>query len=294
MEKLESCPVCNATVFKHFLTCKDFTVSKEEFDIVSCSSCGFKFTNPRPEVNKLGAYYESEEYISHSNTSKGLVNSLYQGVRKYTLIKKLQLINRLNPKATLLDIGCGTGEFLNVCKEYGWKTTGIEPDEKARNYGVENYNLDVKPENELKNLADHSFEIITMWHVLEHVPDLNKRIEEIKRILKLNGTLVVAVPNCDSLDAKIYGKYWAAYDVPRHLYHFTPKDIENLFRKHEMKVSRVLPMIFDSFYVSLLSEKYKNGTPGLIKGFFNGLRSNLAAIKTGRKYSSQIYIIRNF
>lgn len=292
MQNLTNCPVCNSTAFIPFMKCKDNTVSRETFQIVKCNSCGFKFTNPRPEPSELGRYYKSEEYVSHSNTKKGFINSTYQSVRKYTLLKKLQLISKYYKTGRILDIGCGTGEFLNTCKSAKWETIGIEPDDDARNMAIKNYGLDVRGEAELKNLHDESFHIITMWHVLEHVPNLNERIEELRRLIKPTGIIIIAVPNCNSLDAKIYKENWAAYDVPRHLYHFTPADMETLFRKHGLKVFSILPMIFDSFYVSMLSEKIKTGKTNIIRSTWNGLRSNLSALKSGRTSSSQIYLIR--
>jgi 2-polyprenyl-3-methyl-5-hydroxy-6-metoxy-1,4-benzoquinol methylase len=292
METLIHCPICNSDAFKPFLRCRDFTVSKEEFSIVECDKCGFKFTNPRPGENEIGKYYQSEEYISHSNTSKGIVNALYQRVRKHTLRQKLTLVNSLSKKGAILDIGCGTGEFLSTCKSDGWKTTGIEPDPKARKFAAEKYGLDVREEAGLKGLADHSYEVITMWHVLEHVHRLNERVEELKRLKVPGGTIVVAVPNCSSLDANIYGPEWAAYDVPRHLYHFTPKDIETLFGNHGLAVKKILPMKFDSYYVSMLSEKYRSGSPNIIKAAITGLRSNMSAAEDGRTYSSQIYVLQ--
>lgn len=289
---LSNCPVCNSVNFKPFLVCKDNTVSRETFNIVECISCGFKFTNPRPEEDKLGDYYKSEEYVSHSNTNKGLINSAYQMVRKYTLLKKLQLISKFYKTGKILDIGCGTGEFLKTFKDAKWQTLGIEPSPDVRKMAIENYGLDVREEAEINNLEASSFDVITMWHVLEHVPNLSDRMEDLKRLIKPNGIIIIAVPNCTSLDAKIYKENWAAYDVPRHLYHFSPKDIETVFKNHELKVFRILPMIFDSFYVSMLSEKYRTGKSNTIRAVWNGFRSNLAALKTGKTYSSQIYLIR--
>ena len=292
METLSNCPICNSSEINSFLVCKDHTVSRETFIIVQCVSCGFKFTNPRPEENKLGDYYKSEDYVSHSNTKKGFINSTYQMVRKYTLLKKLQLISKYFKTGNILDIGCGTGEFLNTCKQAKWNTIGIEPSADARKMAVESFGLDVRDEGEIYNLESESFDVITMWHVLEHVPKLNERIEDLKRLIKPNGIIIIAVPNCNSLDAQIYKENWAAYDVPRHLYHFTPKDIESVFKKHDLKLFRVLPMVFDSFYVSMLSEKIKTGNTNFIKAIWNGFRSNMAAIKSGKTYSSQIYLIR--
>jgi 2-polyprenyl-3-methyl-5-hydroxy-6-metoxy-1,4-benzoquinol methylase len=293
METLTSCPVCENQTFRPFLTCTDYTVSKKEFTIVECASCGFKFTNPRPLESDLGAYYQSEDYISHSNTRKGLISKLYQFVRNHTLKGKLKLINRLNRgPGAILDIGCGTGEFLNVCSRSGWNTIGIEPDPGARKYGSEEYKLDVREEEALKGLQEGLYDIISMWHVLEHVPRLNERIAQIKRLLKPNGHIIIAVPNCSSKDALKYGRYWAAWDVPRHLYHFTPRDLRALVGKHGMKLVQVLPMRFDSYYVSMLSEKYRTGKVRLAPAFFSGLGSNVSAGANGETWSSQIYIIQ--
>jgi 2-polyprenyl-3-methyl-5-hydroxy-6-metoxy-1,4-benzoquinol methylase len=296
MHNIDSCQICGSKNFNPALECIDYTVSQEKFKIVTCNGCGFLFTNPIPELQHLGNYYKSNEYISHSNTSKGLVNSIYQFVRKYTLVKKLQLINQVTGKSkevkSLLDVGCGTGEFLNTCKNAGWNVQGIEPDTDARALGSKNYGLTVSEESQLDVFGADSFDGITMWHVLEHVPHLNERIQQLKRILKPNGKIIVAVPNCSSHDAQHYQQYWGAYDVPRHLHHFKPTDIQNLFEKNGMKVDNVLPMVFDSFYVSLLSEKYKHNKTKLFAGFFRGLISNIkAASKNNNTYSSQIYII---
>jgi len=292
METINNCPICNSNTSTRFLTCIDHTVSRETFHIVQCQSCGFKYTNPRPEEENLGSYYQSEEYVSHSNTKKGFINYTYQIVRKYTLLKKLQLLSNYYKTGKLLDIGCGTGEFLNVCQQAKWDTAGIEPSADARKMAINNYNLNVLEESEIKNLPSESFDVITMWHVLEHVPKLNERIEDLKRLIKPTGIIIIAVPNCNSLDAKIYKENWAAYDVPRHLYHFVPKDIESAFKNHDLKMFKVLPMVFDSFYVSMLSEKIKTGRTNILKSIWNGFRSNMAAIKSGKAYSSQIYLIR--
>jgi len=292
METLSNCPICNSSQFAPFISCIDHTVSRETYTIVQCNSCGFKFTNPRPEESKLGDYYKSEDYISHSNTKKGLVNFLYQTVRKYTLLKKLQLVSKYYRTGKILDIGSGTGDFLRTMKSAKWETIGIEPSESTRKFAIKNYALDVRNESDLGLLESNSFDVISMWHVLEHVPNLNARLEDLFRLLKPNGLIIIAVPNCNSLDAKIYKENWAAYDVPRHLSHFTPKDIETLFHKHQMKVFKILPMIFDSFYVSMLSEKYRSGKINVIRSTWNGLRSNLSALKSGKTYSSQIYLIR--
>jgi 2-polyprenyl-3-methyl-5-hydroxy-6-metoxy-1,4-benzoquinol methylase len=290
MEKLNNCPVCGKSDFRTYLTVPDFFLSKEEFTIVMCKDCEFKFVNPRPENADLGKFYESEEYISHSNTNKGLVNSVYQKIRKHTHKKKFNLVTSCSKGKSILDIGCASGELLSLFKMNGWETTGIEPNENARSFAINNYGLNVFEESAISGFENEKFDAITMWHVLEHVSDLNGRITEIKRILKKDGVFIVAVPNCDSYDADYYKEFWAAYDVPRHLYHFTPKTIETLMSKFNFKIENILPMKFDSYYVSLLSEKYKKGKTNYFSAFVNGLKSNMKAGKN--RYSSQIYILK--
>jgi 2-polyprenyl-3-methyl-5-hydroxy-6-metoxy-1,4-benzoquinol methylase len=273
------------------LSAKDYFLTGERFDIVKCSACGFRFTNPRPRADELGKYYESAEYISHSDTRTGLFATVYQQVRKYTLGRKLALISRFQPKGEILDIGCATGQFLHYMEEHGWMTTGIEPDEKTRSRAISEYGLKVLPEDQLNGLAKDSFDVITMWHVLEHVSDLNGRMQQLLKLLKPEGTLIIAVPNCEALDAKEYGAFWAGYDLPRHLYHFTKPDMELLAGKTGFKLVEILPMKFDAFYVSLLSEKYRSGKMRWLPAFRNGLRSNLLS---GRKngHSSLIYVMK--
>lgn len=294
MDTLHNCPICSESALKAFLDCQDFTVSRETFQVVQCESCGFRFTNPRPGEDEVGKYYQAEEYISHSDTNKGLINKLYLMVRSYTIGKKVGLINRLtegqkSASKNLLDIGCGTAEFLHASKVNGWNVMGIEPSEIARKNAEQKYAIRPLPQEKLFEVSEQ-FNAITLWHVLEHVHQIDRTIEHVKKLLIDDGILIIAVPNCNSWDAVKYGKYWAAWDVPRHLYHFTKMDIEGLFNRHGFRLSEVLPMKFDSYYVSLLSEKYKTGRSNLLAGFINGIRSNLAAKKLG--FSSQIYILK--
>ena len=292
METLSSCPVCNNKSFIHFLTCKDYTTSQENFDIISCDSCSLKFTNPRPAAAEIGPYYKSDEYISHTNSKKGLINQLYQIVRSFTLKQKVNLINSYANNKSILDYGCGTGEFLNACKNDGYTVEGFEPDSDARKLAINNYGITVYCGDELNIVSNSSKNVITLWHVLEHVHDLEGLLNNLSRILQRDGTLFIAVPNHTSYDAKLYGEYWAAYDVPIHLYHFSPETIKKLLEKFGFSLKQTLPMNFDSFYVSMLSEKYKTGATNLPKAFFNGLISNLKASGDKQNYSSQIYIFQ--
>lgn len=286
----QKCPICDSDKKSLFLTCVDNTVSKTAFELQECSTCGFVYTSPRPQNSDLGKFYESDEYISHSNTKKGIVSRLYQSVRNKTLRQKLDLINSRQKKGSLLDIGCGTGEFASVMKQDGWNVRGIEPGDNAREMAKTNYGLDVQPEEAIANIPANSMDVITMWHVLEHVPDLQGRVQELKKILKTDGLLIIAVPNRNSHDAAHYGKHWAAYDVPRHLWHFRPQDIRALLAPHGFEVKEVLPMKYDSYYVSMLSEKYSTGAVRYFSAFRRGWASNGKA--GNEAWSSQTYVIR--
>lgn len=293
MHNYTNCPVCKSQSFSPFITCEDYTVSHEKFTIVSCQDCNFKFTNPIPDISDLGNYYKSEDYISHSNTKKGIISQLYHAVRNHTLKGKLKLISSKVSRGTILDYGCGTGMFLDVCQNAGWRSLGMEPDAGARKIAKE-MNLKVYPNKEELNFAhkDEKFDAITLWHVLEHVTDLEETLSFFKSKLNREGVLIIAVPNHTSYDAKHYKEFWAAYDVPRHLYHFEIDSISKLLSQFDFQLEETLPMKFDSFYVSMLSEKYKTGSIKYFSAFLTGLKSNLKS-KSSANYSSVIYVFKH-
>lgn len=275
---------------KIYLTVKDYTVSGETFGLYRDEKKDMLITFPRPNENDLHQYYESEKYISHTDGKGSLFEKLYQFIKKFALKNKVNLINDWHPnKGKLLDIGAGTGDFLALAKSNGWEITGIEPSAKAKSI-AEKKGVPFADSSQV--LEQHSFDVITMWHVLEHVPELEEQIKELKRLLKPEGTIIIAVPNFRSFDAKYYKRFWAAFDVPRHLWHFSKKAIKLLFQNEKMKVEKILPMKFDAFYVSLLSEKYKTGYMNFFKAFYIGLKSNYKA-KKRFQYSSLIYVIKN-
>jgi 2-polyprenyl-3-methyl-5-hydroxy-6-metoxy-1,4-benzoquinol methylase len=289
-ERLEQCPVCNKEAFKNFMVVTDNAISKESFVLVQCENCLFKFTNPRPDEASIGRYYESEEYISHSNTSQGITNKAYQVVRAITLKQKVSLINRFVPqKGSILDYGCGTGHFLSACQKKGWKIAGFEPNAAARTQATALTGTTIEAAD-ISIFAPASFEVITLWHVLEHIHQLNDTVKKILALLKPQGYLIVAVPNADSLDAQKYKESWAAYDVPRHLYHFNQNTMKRFLKKHKLDVEATLPMKFDAYYVSLLSEKYKNGSNNYLNSILTGYQSNTHAEKNTNDYSSLIYV----
>ncbi|MEY8849475.1 class I SAM-dependent methyltransferase [Psychroserpens sp. XS_ASV72] len=277
---------------KAYLTVKDYSVSGELFQLLYNEELDLLETSPRPSSEDLGKYYNTEDYISHTDSKRNLFEKVYHLVRATTLKRKRKLINSFKTEEKkLLDVGCGTGDFLSLCKQNEWQVVGIEPNVDARNIANQKVNSNIYDIDRLEAFEQNSFDVITLWHVLEHLPNLEAHLLIFKRLLKPNGKLVIAVPNYKSFDAAYYKEFWAAYDVPRHLWHFSKKSINKLVSKEGLVVEKILPMKYDAFYVSLLSEKYKKGFMNPLKAFWIGLRSNLKARGSG-EYSSLIYIIK--
>jgi 2-polyprenyl-3-methyl-5-hydroxy-6-metoxy-1,4-benzoquinol methylase len=275
---------------KSFITVKDFSVSGESFSLLLNEEYQILKTHPQPTLDKLGSYYEFEDYISHTDGKRTLFEKMYHFIKRKAIRDKVKLINSYQPvKGRILDIGAGTGDFLLECKNQNWDILGIEPNDKAKGIAL---GKGIKFGDTIEKLESNSFDVITMWHVLEHVPDVEHQVAELKRLLKPSGTIIIAVPNFKSYDANHYKEFWAAYDVPRHLWHFSKTAIEKLFDKQNMNLEDIKPMWFDSFYVSLLSEKYKTGKMNFISGFFIGLISNVSGFFK-KEFSSHIYVLKN-
>ena len=288
LENLISCPICISDKSELYIKVKDYSVSQEEFNIVKCKNCDFLYTNPRPDNDSLSIYYKSDDYISHTNKSNNPINLIYKIARTQTLKWKFNLVNKSKP-TTLLDYGCGTGHFLNYCQKKGLDINGFEPDQHARNIAIQETGENIFSSTKEINRA---FDVITLWHVLEHIPELNDVIIWLKNYLKPTGRLIIAVPNADSYDANYFHQHWAAYDVPRHLYHFTKNTLIQLVNKHRFCIESIHPMKLDSFYVSLLSNQNKYKTLKPIKSFINGLKSNTYG-NISMNYSSLIYVLKH-
>lgn len=286
------CPACGDKDISLILSAKDHTVSNEPFEIWECKNCTLRFTQNIPGKEEIGKYYQSENYISHSDTSKGLINNLYHKVRKRTLVQKKNLVESatLLNTGNILDVGCGTGAFLHTMKNAYWTITGLEPDETARKKAWELHGIQPGLAETFYTLPLKSFDAITLWHVLEHVHDLHGYMNQLQKLLRPGGKLFIAVPNYTSYDAQHYKESWAAYDVPRHLYHFSPASMKKLFVVHGLKVKAMKPMWYDSVYVSMLSEQYKTGKPNPVKALMIGGISNLKALMNIEKCSSVIYV----
>lgn len=286
----QTCPLCQSGHFYDYIETKDYSVSQENFIIKECDECHLLFTDNIPDLHSIGRYYQSDAYISHTNKANNPVNILYKVIREYTLHRKIKLIQKFSGH-NLLDIGCGTGMFLQKAYKADYKITGVENDQLALTNQSQIVNnqcftsIDELPKTD-------NFDIITLWHVLEHIHDLTRSFSDIVKHLKPEGHIVLALPNASSPDAHHYKQYWAAWDVPRHLYHFRKEQVHHLMEKNNIELIQILPMKFDAFYVSMLSEKYKKHSlvSQLVKGFVNGLRSNFKANTSN--YSSLIYIGR--
>ena len=289
------CLLCKSTDISLSLRCYDHLISGEVFEVFKCSSCGFIFTQDYPEESESGKYYESEAYNPHSNSGKTFIGQLYQLTRRIMLNRKKRIVMKNCRLSTgnILDIGCGTGHFLNSMKMAGWKTEGVEINTKAGEFASSAFGLKVFQPRELLSIPDNKYDCITLWHVLEHFHEPFKYFREIKRLIKPEGTVIVALPNSDSVDSRHYGPYWAAYDVPRHLWHFSPEAFSLFARENGFEVSFRSYLPFDVFYISILSETYKGAriplVSGIIKAFFFFLFSLIR--KSGN--SSIIYVIRN-
>lgn len=289
-----ACPVCQSPRISGALEVTDYTVSNNVFAVWHCTDCTARFTQYAPAEPYIGKFYQSQDYISHTDTRKGLINSLYHRVRKITLRSKARLVSGIlrGKKGRLLDFGAGTGAFAATMRQQKWNVTGVEPDESARRVAEKKYGLNLLTPAQFTEQENQQFDIITLWHVLEHLHDLHGALNKFSQSLVPGGHLLIAVPNYTSYDARVYQQYWAAYDVPRHLYHFSPAAMRHLMTRHGFSITEQKPMWFDSFYVSMLSEQYKHGKSGLVRAVLTGMLSNLKALFIPATCSSVIYICK--
>lgn len=288
------CPVCGKPELAPFLTCRDYLVSGKEFELFRCEECGFVLTQDAPDAASIGEFYKSEKYVAHSDTKQGLVNRLFHSVRDLMLSQKQRMIERSFGKTPgrLLDYGCGTGYFLNFMQSHGWTVEGVEPGKEAAQFARDSFGLTIHKPEELYGFKDETFDVITLWHVLEHVHDLKGILLQFKKILKPGGRLVIALPNLNSLDARIYKEHWAAYDVPRHLWHFAPDTFEQFAGSSGFSLERMRRLPFDSFYVSMLSESNQHHKLAFLRGGFVGKLSWIRSWFGVKSCSSVVYILQ--
>lgn len=280
------CPFCESENTRLHLKLKDYFLSQEDFEIHECDDCKLLFTSPRPDKSVIGKYYKSEDYLSHNEHKKGLVPFIYNCVKKINVKRKYKIATHTKPY--LLDFGCGVGDFLHYAQQKGCEVMGCDLSEDARKLASEKLGKTIVTPEEIFTLPHSTFDVITMWHVLEHIDDLKFQADQLYRLLKDNGRLVIAVPNYKSYDAEYYKDKWAAYDVPRHLNHFHKESLENIFNG-KFQLEKIHPMKWDAYYISMMSEKFAGHCNSFIRGIFRGLISNCKACRSG-EYSSLIYV----
>ena len=290
----KNCPLCNGAEIAPLFKCKDRFATGEEFEVCRCSSCGFTFTQNFPDEKEIDRYYESPAYISHSNTDKGIVNRAYHLVRRMMLQRKAHLVEKLTllKNGKILDYGAGTGHFARTMAARGWNVTAIEKNAKARELAQKAFGFGMYPVEALATIAEREMDVVTMWHVMEHIQNPDNMWKELYRILDDTGVAIIAVPNSTSYDAQKYKEHWAAYDVPRHLWHFSPSTIMRWGEKHGFLLERQYTMPFDGFYISMLSEQNKGSRLHALKGFWSGLIGWIAQWKRRSASSSIIYVFR--
>jgi 2-polyprenyl-3-methyl-5-hydroxy-6-metoxy-1,4-benzoquinol methylase len=294
MVHYSNCPLCSSDKILLHLSPRDYFLSREEYKLFRCTDCGFIFTQDHPEEKDIGRYYESKNYLSHSETNTGLFSNIYRIARRVMLGRRVRMVSKLSglKKGMILDIGSGSGYFLSAMKEAGWEVKGIEINDEVRQSSISKFGLDILDPLQIQTLRTGSFDCITLWHVLEHLNDLSGYAREIQRLLKPGGVCIIALPNCGSYDADHFGIFWAAYDVPRHLWHFTPDSFKYFIEKTGFEIIAIKSLPLDVYFISVLSEKYKSSgfyfIPGIIKGFWFTLKT----LFNKNRSSSMIYFIK--
>lgn len=283
------CPWCAAENTRLYLSLKDEFLSQEDFEIYECLDCGLLFTEPRPDKDKIGDYYKSEAYYSHQENKKGFIPKVYESVKAVNVKHKYQLATDGKSIGKMLDIGCGVGDFLHMAEQHGWQCTGVEPSDDAKAIAKTRIQGNIIDSLSLEELPNETFDVITMWHVLEHVDDIRWQVAQLQRLIKSDGRIVIALPNYRSYDATFYKEKWAAYDVPRHLNHFNKETMVKMFSANGLGLIGMDKLKWDAYYISYLSEQYRHHALPLFKGLWRGLVSNCKACGSG-EWSSLVYV----
>ncbi|MGJ8683020.1 MAG: class I SAM-dependent methyltransferase [Nonlabens sp.] len=275
----------NAPTYTHFLTVQDYFLTQEKFELYKNEQTEVLKTTPQPE--NLESYYESENYLSHDDSQDSFFARCYQYAKGWNLKSKKSLIGKYAVDGKILDIGAGVGDVVGALKKSGYDAVGYEPSKKARIFAARK---GIELLDQTDSIQPNSIKVISMYHVLEHVPDYDKQIADIKNWLQEDGVLILALPNYNSFDAKWFKQHWAGYDVPRHLFHFNKRAVRNVFQG-DFEIVSTKPMWFDSFYVSILSARYQKKKLAFVYGIIIGLISNIAALFS-KEPSSIVYVLK--
>ena len=265
---------------------KDYLVTHESF-FVEEKEKGISFTHPVIADEEIDKYYNTTAYLSHSS-NKTLISFFFDLFSNIMVKKKTSFMLGLGGVSAYLDYGCGIGKLISSMNKKGVASYGYDTSSLAISV------CNNKSLNASSNLDDlpNKYDLISFWHSLEHVSDYTKVLKKTKKMLSKNGTMVVALPNYDSFDAKFYSKFWAAYDTPRHRVHFTKKGFIKAASQLGFEVVKTKPLFLDSFYISMMSEKYKQSLFYFLKGLFIGALSNLFFFFT-KQASSHTYVLKN-
>jgi len=284
MENVD-CIICNSTINSPYIEVLD-RFSCKSFQIVKCE-CGFKFLSPRPKFSGITYYYENDDYDPHRLENKSIFHTVYGWVQKIALRWKFKHISKFIRSGNLLDIGGGGGRFCSYFKSKGWRVSLQDNSSKARFLAQE---ADIETYTLLSEIQSQQFDLITMWHSLEHIHAIDALFQNVNRLTSDDGFLVVAVPNINAPERKFLGKDWAPWDAPRHLYHFNYAQLSKLLRKYGWKIEFSMPMIQDTPYNILLSLNIKSPLE-LIWGGFVLLYSLIKITIGGVNSSSSLMVI---
>ena len=293
-QDFEPCPLCGASEQIPYANCTDFTVSKESFTLMRCQSCGVVYTLDPPSEEQMCRYDKLNLKLKLGDSPTGLTSRLYYHVRSRMLRKKARIVESqaYRTSGSLLNYGAKTGFFSHKMERRGWKVTSVEKYHEERLFSLEMFHHRMIDVPDMALLQAGTFDVITMWHVFEHSHHPNELLDRFYELLRPGGILVMACPNIRSTDAMHYGPYWAAYDVPRHLWHFNPNSITGLAYRHGFTLMHHEKMPYDRFYISILSERHLRHRMAFLRGMLQGLRSwRISITKRGRS-SSLVYVFR--
>ena len=288
------CPLCGASGQMPYADCIDFTVSKESFILLRCPQCGVVFTSNPPKESETIRYDTLDLKLKLGDSPRGLTDKLYYYVRHRMLRKKASIVESQSYRTggTLLNYGAKTGYFSHYMERRGWKVTSIEKYHEERQFSLETFHHRMYDVSEMDRLTPETFDVITLWHVFEHCYNPNGLLNRFYRLLRPGGILLIACPNICSTDAMHYGANWAAYNVPRHLWHFNPTSLSNLLNKHGFTLMHRQKLSYDCFYISVLSEKNKNSKMPFLRGMWFGMRCWFISLARLDKSSSLVYVFR--
>lgn len=293
-ERLNPCPLCGAIETVPYATCSDHASSRLQYLLLRCPACGVVFTDNHPEEDEMEQFETLDSQIRRADSPEGITERLYRHVRRRMLRRKAGLVVRQSYRdsGTLLNYGAKRGFFSDHMERKGWKVTSVDRHHENRQFSLEHFHHRMSGMQEMSDFTPETFDVITLWHVFEHENEPERLLDTFHRILRPGGILVMSCPNICSTDAMHYGPYWAAYDVPRHLWHFNPVSLNRLVHRHGFTLMHHEKMPYDCFYISIMSEQYMMHRLAFLRGMAYGLHSWLVSLTRRGRSSSIVYVFR--